>query len=443
MADKRISDLREVTAPKITDFIPIVNNDETKKVALDNLVAQSTYSLAKINSLVSQITLNPSDNVPVITSAGNLRRISGNVFATKSDITPITVFQNTSSNYIAQNGNTLGQNLQIGTNDNFHFSLETGGSTRAIILSSGNFGIGITDPGATLEVGGNFFVRGLPINSLSFITPGQIAVKGNIDNSPLITFHDTVGTRQGYIQFGESATRIRSEKNSNLFLGTNSQDNLTILQNGNIAVSNNLSVAGILSAANLTGSTLLAANAQRQIVSVPTSQSVIFVPINFDTRSNANPNIASWSTNGNTSSSAWWSGEQVVNLINAPANAIAVLANFFVNTNPVLNSGQRVYAYRASEANAVGRPSTSTSPQNISTAQLNAINSAFVKSVMDPTGGPGQFEAEHTECHPIYFDTATKRFNWFWVDAKNGGAPTSAPFYSLDIRILGYYVIPS
>ena len=114
MADKKITDLREVISPIITDYLPIVNNDETKKVTLDNFVAQSTFSLAKINNLAIQNTLNSTDNLPLMTPTGDLKKIPGSIFATQSQLAPITTFSNTSATFIRQAGNTLGQNINIG-----------------------------------------------------------------------------------------------------------------------------------------------------------------------------------------------------------------------------------------------------------------------------------------------------------------------------------------
>jgi hypothetical protein len=435
MADKKITDLREVISPKITDYLPIVNNDETKKVTLDNFVAQSTYSLAKVNNLITQNVLNPTDNLPLVTSSGNIRKIPGSIFATQNQLGPITAFANTSATFIRQTGNSLGQNINIGTNDNFSLAVKTNNITRITISNNGNTGIGVTDPSNTLDIGGGLFIRGVATNNNIFTTPGQVAIKGNADNDPFITFHSQDGTRQGFVQFGDTFTRLQSLRSGDFYIGTNSNDNLTINTNGNISISNNLTVAG------LNASSLLATNSQKQLVSVPSTESVLFVPINFSTRSNAIPSIVYWTANGNTSSSPWWSGEQNVTLNNVPSKAVAVLVQFFANSNPVVNNGQRVLAYSASEASSVGRPSSSTAPQNITIAQRNAINNAFDKVVIDPTGGSGaSFEGEHATVIPVYFDTITKQFKWFWLDTRNQATPTSAPYYQLEIKTLGYFV---
>lgn len=436
MADKKITDLREVISPIITDYLPIVNNDETKKVTLDNFVAQSTFSLAKINNLAIQNTLNTTDILPLMTSTGSLKKIPGSVFATQSQLTPITTFSNTSATFIRQAGNTLGQNINIGTNDNFSFAFKTNNTTRLTISNTGNTGIGVTDPNNTLDIGGGLFIRGVATNNNIFTTPGQVAIKGNADNDPLISFHSQDGTRQGFLQFGDNFTRIQSQRSADLYIGTNSGDNLSINTNGNISISNNITVNG------LAASSLVATNTQKQLVSVPSTESVLFVPINFSTRSNAISSIAFWTANGNTSSSPWWSGEQNVTLNNVPLKAVAALVQFSANTDSRRNNAQTVFAYSAGEAASVGRPSLSITPENITTTQRDAINISFSKISLDPIGvtGSGNFEQEHASTLPIYFDTTTGQFKWFWVDYKNDGAPSSNPFYSLELKVLGYFV---
>lgn len=441
MADKKITDLKESLFPLTTDYLPIVNNNETKKVTLDNLVAQSTYSLAKIISLTTQNNLNPTDNLPLVTSSGNIRKIPGSAFITQSQLGPITTFANTSATFIRQSGNSLGQNINIGTNDNFSLSVKTNDTTRLTISNTGNTGIGVTDPNNTLDVGGGLFIRGVSTNNNTFTTPGQIAIKGNANNNPFITFHSQDGTRQGFVQFGDTFTRLQSQRSGDFYIGTSSRDNLTINSSGNISVSNDLTVTDNLTVTGLSASSLIATNPQKQLVSIPSTESVLFVPINFSTRSNAIPSIVSWSRDGNTSSSPWWSGEQNVTLNNVPSKAVAALVQFFANTNSGTNNAQEVFAYSASEAASVGRPSSSTTPQNITTTQRNALNRSFSKIRLDPTGGSGAaWEQEYATVLPVYFDTTTKQFKWFWVDTKDYVAPPESPEYYLELKVLGYFV---
>jgi hypothetical protein len=92
---------------------------------------------------------------------------------------------------ILNGGNTLGGAMTIGTNDTNNLQLETGGTTRVFISSSGNVGVGTTSPTNTLQVVGGvtatsftgslFGTSSWAINALtaSNITP---AVTNNTDN---------------------------------------------------------------------------------------------------------------------------------------------------------------------------------------------------------------------------------------------------------------------
>ncbi len=54
-----------------------------------------------------------------------------------------------------QGGNSFGTTAILGTNDTQDLAFETGGSTRMIVDTSGNIGIGTTNPGAKFEIYGN------------------------------------------------------------------------------------------------------------------------------------------------------------------------------------------------------------------------------------------------------------------------------------------------
>jgi hypothetical protein len=69
--------------------------------------------------------------------------------STASFITP------TGTNAFVQGGNSFGTQALLGTNDNNNLAFETSGSTRLFISSSGNVGVGITTPSASLHVAGD------------------------------------------------------------------------------------------------------------------------------------------------------------------------------------------------------------------------------------------------------------------------------------------------
>lgn len=52
-------------------------------------------------------------------------------------------------------GNSVGANMLIGTNDNFNLNIETAGTTKMTVTSTGSVGIGTTAPSTKLEVTGN------------------------------------------------------------------------------------------------------------------------------------------------------------------------------------------------------------------------------------------------------------------------------------------------
>jgi hypothetical protein len=84
--------------------------------------------------------------------------ITGSLFGTASFATTASFLNNTTNAFI-QNGNSFGTTALLGTNDNNSLALETSGSTRMFISSSGLVGIGITAPTTPLHVSGTIHVQ--------------------------------------------------------------------------------------------------------------------------------------------------------------------------------------------------------------------------------------------------------------------------------------------
>jgi hypothetical protein len=112
-------------------------------------------------------------------------------FATSASFASTASFLNSTTNAFIQNGNSFGTQALLGTNDNQNLALETSGSIRMFISSSGNIGINKVNPNATLDVSGSAIISG------SFtITPGtvrelQVRTTG-VDIGNLITDTHTV-----------------------------------------------------------------------------------------------------------------------------------------------------------------------------------------------------------------------------------------------------------
>lgn len=126
-----------------------------------------------------------NNGVAVAVTTSSIQNVVSSSFASTSS------FLNSTTNAFIQNGNSFGATALLGTNDNQSLALETNGTTRMFISSSGDVGIGKTTPSARLDVSGSAIISG------SFtVTPGtvrefQVRTTG-IDIGNLITDTHTV-----------------------------------------------------------------------------------------------------------------------------------------------------------------------------------------------------------------------------------------------------------
>jgi hypothetical protein len=191
---------------------------------------------------------------------------------------------------------------------------------------------------------------------------------------------------------------------------------------------------------NLTASRVLVSDSDGK-VSALSQSAPVFVPANYSTLSNSNSFLIGYSANGTLSTDPWWSGIQTVTVPNCPTNTVGVLLQAIVNCNTNANNEIRANYYKSSEQNSAVVPSTSTTAQNITQAQYNAINTSFTRISLDSMGtSTGGFEAEGSATFPLYIDETNRQFKYFLTDNKASTAPTSTPVYTTNIRILGYYV---
>ena len=186
-------------------------------------------SWKKIITSGSDATLN-SLNVATSLTASIISgsSLTGSLFGTSSwaQNALTASFVNTSStNAFVQNGNSFGATAVLGTNDNNSLGLETNGSTRLFISSSGNVGIGTNNPTTPLtiisESNGNYLnLRGGSNRGLLFF---DSAVNGGTiiqQNGDLILNNDS--TARG-IFFNNAGVSVRTAifSTGNVAIGTN------------------------------------------------------------------------------------------------------------------------------------------------------------------------------------------------------------------------------
>jgi hypothetical protein len=110
----------------------------------------------------------------IITGSLNVTQgITGSLFGTATTASFVNI---AGLGGFVQGGNSFGAQALIGTNDNQSLALETNGTVRMFVSSSGNVGIRTTDPRANLEVEGG---TGININNLGEIMPNLYRDGGN------------------------------------------------------------------------------------------------------------------------------------------------------------------------------------------------------------------------------------------------------------------------
>lgn len=110
--------------------------------------------------------------------------------------------------FFRQNGNSFGTTAVLGTNDNNALQLETNGSTRLTITSSGNVGIGTSTPATLLSVAGDaFFQNSIGVGIEPFPVTGTISLNRTGGDSALVFFED--GTQVGQLRGDGTTNKIQ------------------------------------------------------------------------------------------------------------------------------------------------------------------------------------------------------------------------------------------
>lgn len=185
------------------------------------------------NGFESQDNSNITGSLTV--SAG----ITGSLFGTASFATTAS-FLNSTTNAFVQGGNSFGTAAILGTNDTQNLNIETAGSTRVFVSSSGQVGIGTTTPYAKLDIIPLDGVDGILLNT-SPISSSQSArlmfgSATTASNTPMIF------ASSGNLQFhtggtphvSSGTTKLFISSSGNIGIGTSNPTLGTLQVNGNV-----------------------------------------------------------------------------------------------------------------------------------------------------------------------------------------------------------------
>jgi hypothetical protein len=182
--------------------------------------------------------------------------VTGSLFGTASFALTAS-FLDSTTNAFLQNGNSFGTTALLGTNDNQSLALETNGTTKMFISSSGNVGIGTTTPSQTLEVNGNAliktaFIGTVPAFGDNYTSFSHISRTGSDDYSLL---SDNAGTT--YINAKSNQDiRFRIDNLDKAFLSSSGDFGIgTTTPNAKLDVNGNTIITGSLTVTQgITGS---------------------------------------------------------------------------------------------------------------------------------------------------------------------------------------------
>jgi hypothetical protein len=144
-----------------------------------------------------------------------------------------------------QGGNSFGAQALLGTNDNQSLALETSGSVRMFISSSGNVGIGTTSPEGKLTIQGTSAeppTSGTTANSL-------LQLKGSLNNELNIGSNTVTGGYGSYIQASDNNLAASYQLNlqpngGNVIIGGYTDAGFRLDVNGSARIANTLRIDG-------------------------------------------------------------------------------------------------------------------------------------------------------------------------------------------------------
>jgi len=223
-------------------------------------------------------------------------QFTGSLFGTSSFASTAS-FLNSTTNAFIQNGNSFGATALLGTNDNQSLALETSGSSRMFISSSGRISINKSSSNATLDINGSTLTSGSstwvsPGFTNGYISPGSDGISignGNsgvhirIRNSNRTNFDQSVGV--GGPNFGQSTSdRITiltggtTSGQTGLWVGSSANNNIFKVQ-GDSRVAINLATA--TSALHIQGTGSTSATAALTVQNSSTSASLVVLDNGF------------------------------------------------------------------------------------------------------------------------------------------------------------------
>lgn len=125
-----------------------------------------------------------------------LTPLAGNILATDNILQAFGKVVTLQNGVFLTQGNSFGTDAILGTNDNFNLQFETNGSTKATLLTNGNFGIGTLTPTVALEVNGSALFQN------DVVIQGSLTVNGD----PTIIQSTTVQVADKNIELGVTTT---------------------------------------------------------------------------------------------------------------------------------------------------------------------------------------------------------------------------------------------